>query len=266
MTPTTTSDGGWPRWRLIATLATVGLAGLALLVGLALAIWPMLNVAASPVTPLSTAVPGQVHGDAYRDQIAAEPMLQVPPSAASTPQVSNDLAPTLLIPRPNAVGPAGVPTGFPHTTAGAVAQLGAIEVWVVQAMSIPVAHQVHDTWALPGGTTAADWAMTQNVQVFLTALGDQPTALGDFAVVAATPAAGLVKGTDGPDWVLACVLLDVRADAVTHAEIGYGHCERMAWHDRRWMIAPGTPPAPAPSVWPGSDLALKAGWRTWTSE
>ena len=263
---TTPPDGGWPRWRLIATLATVGLAGVALLVGLALAIRPMLAVAPTAVTPPATVAAGQWHGDAFRDQIAAEPMLQVPASAASTPQVSSDLAPTLLIPRPNALGPAGVPTGFPHTAAGAVAQLAAIEVRVVQAMSIPVAHQVHDSWALPGGATASGWAMTRNVQVFLTALGDQSTAVGNSVLVAATPTAGLVKGTDGPDWVLACVLLDVRADAVTHAEIGYGHCERMAWHDRRWMIAPGSAPAAAPSVWPGSDLALKAGWRTWTSE
>jgi hypothetical protein len=29
------------------------------------------------------------------------------------------------------------------------------------------------------------------------------------------------------------------------------------------MVAPGTPPAQAPSTWPGSDLSLKAGWRTW---
>ncbi len=51
MAPTTTPDGGWPRWRLIATLATVALAALALIVGLALAVWPMLTVAPTPVTP-----------------------------------------------------------------------------------------------------------------------------------------------------------------------------------------------------------------------
>ena len=82
------------------------------------------------------------------------------------------------------------------------------------------------------------------------------------AGVAATPAAGQVKGTDGPDWVLACVLLDVRAAIVTDARIGYGHCERLTWTDGRWLIGPGTPPAKAPSVWPGSDLAIQAGWRT----
>lgn len=130
-------------------------------------------------------------------------------------------------------------------------------------MSIPVAHQVHAAWSLPGGVSASEWAMTRNVQVFLTTLGDQGNAKDDSVLVTATPAAGQVKGTDGPDWVLACVLLDVRAAVATTARIGYGHCERLTWHNGRWQIAPGTPPAKAPSTWPGSDLALQAGWRTW---
>ena len=37
--------------------------------------------------------------------------------------------------------------------------------------------------------------------------------------------------------------------------MGYGYCERMQWSPaERWMIAPGTPPAVAPSTWPGSEL------------
>jgi hypothetical protein len=39
----------------------------------------------------------------------------------------------------------------------------------------------------------------------------------------------------------------------------------MQWHAGRWMVAPGTPPARAPSTWPGSDLSIKAGWRTWAT-
>ena len=134
---------------------------------------------------------------------------------------------------------------------------------MVEAMSIPTAHEVHDAWSQPGGVSAAEWGMTRNVQVFLTTLGDQGNTKDDSVLVTTTPAAGLVKGTDGPDWVLACVLLDVRAAVATTARIGYGHCERMAWHDGRWQLAPGTAPAKAPSTWPGSDLALQAGWRTW---
>lgn len=263
---TTPEPGTWPRWRLYALLVAALTTMMMLLLGLAIAVWTM--IIPSPSTPGADApapVAGEVRGDAYRDQLAAQPMLQVPAAAASTPHVSTELAAVLAVPAADAVGPAGVATGFPRTPEGAVAQLAAIEVTVVEAMSIPVAHQVHDAWSLPGGTSAGEWAMTRNVQVFLTTLGDQGNAKDDSVLVTATPAAGQVKGADGPDWVLACVLLDVRAAVATTARIGYGHCERMAWHDGRWQIAPGTPPAKAPSTWPGSDLALQAGWRTWQS-
>lgn len=261
---TPTEPGAWPRWRLLATLAAVGLTALTLVIGLGLAVRTMLLP--TPTTPSAdqaVAISGAVQGDAYRDQLAAEPMLPVPAAAASTPDISTDLAPILAVPPADTVGPAGVPTGFPRTPAGAVAQLAAIEVTVVEAMSIPVAHEVHDAWSLPGATSAAGWSMTRNVQVFLTTLGDQGNTKDDSVLITATPAAAQVKGTDGPDWVLACVLLDVRAAVATTARIGYGHCERMTWHDGRWQIAPGTPPAKAPSTWPGSDVALQAGWRTW---
>lgn len=257
-------SGTWPRWKLhllvVAALITV----MALFFGLGLALWAMIlptRGTPTPATPMPAS--GEVRGDAWRDQLAAQPMLQVPAAAASTPGVSAELAPVLLVPAADAVGPAGVPTGFPHTPEGAVAQLAAIEVTVLESMSIPTAHGVHAAWSLPGGVSPGEWAMTRNVQSFLTTLGDQGNAKDDSVLVTATPAAGQVKGTDGPDWVLACVLLDVRAAVAATARIGYGHCERMAWHGGRWQIAPGSPPAKAPSTWPGSDLALQAGWRTW---
>ena len=83
------------------------------------------------------------------------------------------------------------------------------------------------------------------------------------ASVVAVPAAGQVKGIDGPDWLVACVLLEIRATITVEARMGYGYCERMQWQHGRWMIAPGTPPATAPSTWPGSELSIKAGWRSW---
>ena len=262
MTTHSTTPGGWPRWRLYALLVAVLATAMALVTGLGIALW----VALIPLAPVAANPPqgsdAGVRGDAYRDQVAAQPMLQVPGSAATTPTVGAELGPTMALPPPSTVGPAGVPSGFPHTPEGAVAQLAAIEVTVVEAMSIPTAHRVHADWALEGGAAAGEWAMTRNVQSFLTAAGGQEHTKDDTILVAATPAAGQVKGTDGSDWVLACVLLDVRAAIVTDARIGYGHCERMTWTEGRWLIGPGTPPAKAPSVWPGSDLAVQAGWRT----
>jgi hypothetical protein len=87
------------------------------------------------------------------------------------------------------------------------------------------------------------------------------------AAVVTTPIAAQVKGTDGSDWVLACVLLDIKARLATQARIAYGHCERMQWTPQeggRWLLGPGTEPARAPSTWPGTDLAVQAGWKTVT--
>lgn len=258
-----TSPAGWSKARLLGLLFGVGTAALALLVGLLFAVWSTLTPHPTATPTSSTPPVGEgVQGEAYRDRVAAEQMLQVPAQAASTPSVSSQLAPTMPFPAATAIGPAGVGSGFPHTPEGAVAQLAAIEVSVVDTMSIPHAHQVHAAWSVPGGVQAGQWRMTRNVQSFLTAAGGQGDTKDDTMLVAATPAAGLVKGVDGPDWVLACVLLDVRASIVTDARTGYGHCERMTWTDHRWQIAPGTPPATAPSVWPGSDWAVQAGWHT----
>jgi hypothetical protein len=181
--------------------------------------------------------------------------------------------PVIDVPPATGVGPGQVPTGFPPTPGGAVGQLAAIETTVLQGMSIPQANHVYEQWALPGGAGVADWALTKNVQNFLASAG-QGQSKDPTVAVTATPAAGQVKATDGPDWVLACVLLDVRATITVQARIGYGYCERMQWHATptgtdgdggRWMIAPGATAAAAPSTWPGTDIAFKAGWRTWAS-
>jgi hypothetical protein len=263
VTPTT---GGWTRWRLLATLGAAATTALALLAGLVLAVGYALSPATAQQVP---AIPGSptppVQGQAYRDQVAAAPMLTVPADAASTPEIATVVGPAMTVPVATTAGPAGVASGFPHTPEGAVAQLAAIEVTVVDAMSIPVTHQVYDAWAMPGGVGAANWAMTGHVSSFLTAAGDPGNAKDGSVLVSATPVAAQIKGSDGPDWVLGCVLLDVHATIVTDARIGYGHCERLQWTEDRWMIAPGAPPAAAPSTWPGSDLSIRAGWRTWTS-
>jgi len=257
------ADGAWSRGRLFLLLVVVFATVVALFFGLGVALWASIlgpSRAAPRVTPPASYA--RVRGEGYRDQLATQPMLQVPGSAATTPNVGAELGPTMTLPEATFEGPERVPSGFPHTPEGAVAQLAAITITVVEAMSIPTAHEVHAAWSRPGGVTAREWAMTRNVQSFLTAAGDQDHTKDDTILVAATPAAGQVKGTDGPDWVLACVLLDIRAAILTDARIGYGHCERLTWHDGRWQIASGTPPATAPSVWPGSDLAVHAGWRT----
>lgn len=250
----------WPRRRLVATLVVAAAAVLALLVGVAFAIGGVL-------TPEPKPGAGGGGGSWVldgRDQIAAAPMRSVQPEAAHTGAPAVQPPGTIAVPAATADGPADVPSGFPHTPEGAVGQLAAIETRVVEAMSLPVTRQVHRAWALRGAPEVTDWALTRAVQTFLVAAGQEGDTRDDTTMVAAIPAAGLVKGVDGPDWVLACVLLDVRAAITADARIGWGHCERMVWSGGRWLIGPGSPPAAAPSTLPGSQTAVDAGWLTWT--
>jgi hypothetical protein len=205
--------------------------------------------------------------DAVRDQIAAEPMLAVDRDAPFTPDPALTAAGAINVPLPvDGRGPAGVATGLPHTPEGAVAQLAAIEQQVLETMSLPVARQVWQAWTLPGAPAFEQWELTLSVQSFLASARQAGDTKDPTTVVTVTPAAALIKGVDGPDWVLACVLLDVRAVVVTEARMGYGHCARMEWADGRWQIAAGEAPAAAPSTWPGSKLAVEAGWLTWTTD
>ena len=265
------TSGVWGRRRLLLTLAVLASAAVLMVAGLVYAVvWGIGSAAAgaSGGDDRPESAPVRVHGEAAeqrRDAIAAAPMASVAASAAMSGTPAPVAGPTITVPAATTVGPADVPTGFPPTPQGALGQLAAIDTTVLTSMSIAHTGAVHQEWALPGAPSVEQWVMTSNVQAFLAASGS-PT-LDGISVVTATPVAGQVKGTDGDDWTVACVLLDVRATITAFARIGYGHCERMQWHDDeqggRWMIAPGAQPALAPSTWPGSQAAVDSGWATW---
>jgi len=254
----------WTRRRL-QLLVAAGLTVAAVVIGVAILIAHSVRTdvivgdGASPGGGFDPPSPTQL-----RDQIAAAPMATLDPAAATQPDPALTPAPPIHLPA--AIlgrGPAGVQV-YGHTAEAAVAQLAAIDVAVLEAMDIAYTKDVHKTWVLPDGPPLEQWDLTVNVAAFLR--GARQGAAKDAAtVVTARPAGGIVKGTDGPDWVLACVLLDVRATIQTDYRMGWGHCARMQWADGRWQIGPGTPPAAAPSAWPGSKAAVAAGWLTWDS-
>lgn len=258
----TRTPGVWSRQRLAAVLCVAAVAMLTLLAGLGItAVRLLLATDAAPAEPPDLA--GQASPD-RRDQIAAAPMVEVPAEAGFTPDPALEPAPPIRIPiATNGRGPAGVATGFPQTPEGAIGQLAAIEQAVLETMSLPVAREVHDAWTLPGAPAFEEWEMTDNVQSFLRSGKQGGQEMDATTVVVATPAMAMVKGIDGPDWVVACVLLDIEVSIRTDARMGYGHCARMQWTDGRWQIAPGVAPARAPSAWPGSAAAVEAGWLTW---
>ncbi|GAA0978918.1 hypothetical protein GCM10009562_25110 [Nocardioides aquaticus] len=270
----------WSRGRLITILTGAVVVALALLVGLGYAIYLAVSglngdpSAAGGVATGETERSTVARGASHRDEIAAEPMLSVPSSAAfpddpNDPDGSGDAGAgqdSIKIPTGTGInGPGLVMTGFPHTPEGAIGQLAQIDTAVLQSMSLQTAQEVYASWALPGGVRADDWWITSSVAAFLSS-SEMGSVKSATASVAVEPAAALVKGTDGPDWATVCVLIKVTATYRSEGHAAFGHCERMQWVGGRWMLAPGAPPAPAPATWPGTELAVEAGWRTWTTD
>ncbi len=209
-----------------------------------------------------SAIPTGDEMAARRDMLAAEPMLRVSQTDSVSGTPAARVAPAIDMPASTMIGPAKVAAGFPHTPEGAAAQLASIEVAVLTEMSIARTNEIHAAWSLPGAPAIEAWPLMGNVQSFLGAAG-MGSAKDVGTMVTVTPVAAQIKATDGPDWTIACVLSDVRAVVRAEARVVYGYCERMAWDGQRWLVAPGAPPAAAPSTWPGTELAIKAGWRTW---
>lgn len=270
--PTEAAAGGseWGRRRLLVILTAATVVAVLLVTGLIRATYLAVTGVGDDTraedlifTVVNDPTTGDVaRGAAHRDEVAAAPMLTVNDQAMFPAEAVRDAPAGIEIPIGEAPGPALIQSGFPNTPEGAVGQLAQIDMAVLQAMSLPTAHEVYRSWALPGGIGAERWWITQSVAAFLTS-----TSMGEVmdagTWVEAEPAAALIKGVDGPDWVVACVLFKVTATYRQEAQIAFGHCERMQWVGGRWMIAPGLPPAPAPSTWPGTDLANQAGWRPW---
>ena len=74
---------------------------------------------------------------------------------------------------------------------------------------------------------------------------------------------GFIKGTVGDDFVVPCIDFIITATIAggQPQQVAAADCQRMVWHEGRWMIGPGDEPAPAPSLWPGSQASFDAGYQ-----
>ncbi len=158
-----------------------------------------------------------------------------------------------------------MPAGFTHTPAGALAQLAGIDQVALDSASLAGARAVIKGWAAPGGPTASTWSGVRAMADFLGAAGLASGRPPDLAI-SATPLMGLVKATDGADWVVVCVDFEVDATLAQTARVAVADCQRMAWAGNRWVIGPGVEPAPAPSIWPGTEAAIDAGYKELAGE
>lgn len=258
----------WGRKKLLILLAGAAVTVLALLVGLGLSIHYTLQPDRDPTADPGPAGPSGPTDP--RDVIAERPMASAAPEAARPGPLTTQAFDVLLLPGARALGDSGVSTGFPHTAEGALAQLIAIDQAALQTASVPGAQDVITAWALPGGPTPESWSGVKAIADLLASAG-LPAAGSPSLTVSATPAMGLIKGTVGHRYVVACVDFVVTATVTTTARAAAADCQRMVWTPPtdaatgdaggRWMIGPGEEPAQPPSVWPGTEAAHAAGYK-----
>ena len=263
--------GALSREKMLALLVAAALAGLLLLVGLGWAIYYSIHPSSGATSKPRAGVQSDHAGvaqsrspdelvSARRDDLAARPMRAGSPTDAQPSVLSTRDPGSIVLPASTTVGPVGVPAGFGHTPAGALAQLAAIDKAALDSASLGGVRAVINDWAAPGGPTAATWSGVKAMADFLTAAGLSAGKAPNLALTA-TPIMGLVKATDGGDWVVACVDFEVDATLARTARVAVADCQRMAWQDNRWVIGPGAEPSPAPSIWPGTDAAIDAGYK-----
>ncbi len=286
-----------PRRRLLALIA--GSCGLIVLIssglGLSLLRWTHSGsprhdgsvVIVAPLSfppPIAARVPTNVAQ--ARDDLAARPMPDTGTGHTFGYPELTTRAPGPAIVLPPALGQdaVGVPSGFTSTPEGALAQLAAIDTLVLQSGSLPTARAVIGQWALPGGPDTGTWSGVRALASLLQSAGTSGSGSADLQV-RVTPAMGLIKGSVGRDFVVACVdlTLDITVrpaggnagnrESGTAGDSGNSpagpgstrtvavDCQRMVFAQGRWLIGPGPEPAAAPQVWPDTDAALYAGYR-----
>ncbi len=224
----------------------------------------------SSTSRASTASPGRSASGQQiaEDSLAMRPMMQFSAADAQAGQLSATAPGSLAVPAATRTGPQNVPTGFPHTPEGALAQMAVIDMTALQSKQLAAARQIIASWAAPVGPTGGSW---DRVKVLATLMNDGELSDGDASLwsLQLTPVMGLIKGSVGPDFVVPCVDYELRLTINDITSPGYalGGCARMRWvggAEGQWKVAAGRDgqqTAIAPSVWPDTDNAIKAGYK-----
>ena len=260
---------------MLALLVGAAVFGLVLVLGLVLAVVYALQPDRSPTAvgrgSATSGTPsggdGRTGGTAVdlRDTLAAKPMTQVDDSASHPGAVStHDPGAPIALPAMTGVGPAGVPTGFPHTR---------VRGYGSTRRDRSGRHAVGLDRYRPlcrPGLGVARRADTEHVEH---AAGPRtPALLGvERRHVATRGRAHPIDGTDQRQRRARLRypvrrLRDGRDSGPDRSWRRRGDCQRMVWQPAssrsggRWLIGAGTEPAEAPAVWPGTDLSFAVGY------
>ena len=270
-----TREPMWGHNKLVALLAA-GIAVVLLVVtGVGLAIYYTLTgtahharvstaaeaaATAGPTSPSGSSTPDPGRARTQQDALAAAAMPSVDLRASRPGPVSTRSPGTITIPRATGDGAAGVPTGFPHTPRGALAQLAAIDQTAFQSGGLDGMRQVIASWAAPGGPTPESWSAVKAMAELLDSAGLSGAASGQMALVV-SPLMGLIKGSVGSVFVIPCIDFEFDATITQTVRVADADCQRMQWTGGRWVIGAGAEPANPPSVWPDTDTAIDLGYR-----
>jgi hypothetical protein len=274
--PKARPEPAWGRDKLVALLSGAVAAVLLLAFGLVLASYYTLHPASHASADsggqgsasgaagqpgsgaTSAAAPGS--DQAKQDALAAAHMPRVDLEASRPGTVSTRNPGVLVVPPSTATGAAGVPSGFPRTPQGALAQLAAIDQTAMQSVSLDGVRKVIASWAAPGGPTPDSWSAVKAMADLLDSAGLSGGGTQQMSLVV-TPLMGLIKGSIGPDFVIPCIDFEFDATIVATQRVADADCQRMVWHGSRWVIGPGFEPATPPSVWPDTDTAISVGYQ-----
>jgi hypothetical protein len=248
----------WTRRKLQVLFAVAVVVVLALVGG---GVWSMVSMSGSDPSSVTerALLPG---GETAQDQLASEPLSPASLEQAQPGTLSTGRTGTLQIPAPTRIGAANVPSGFAHTPEGALAQLIAIDQTAIAPASVKTAQLVIDNWAGPGGPTSATWSGVKAVATLLSSAALPADGSGGLTVTL-EPAMGFIKGSVGVDFEIPCVdfVITASMQGAAAQRIAAVDCQRMVWSEDRWVVGPGKEPAPAPSLWPGTQESFDAGYQ-----
>src|SRR5680860_937523 len=174
-------------WVVLAGLLVLGVA---ILWGLVIFVWSVLAgtgpgsraavrpngiASASPAPSQSTSTPNSSSAEvalkAAKNALAGRPMLQTAPADALPQPIADSTAGTPVT-LPKATDTTGlIPTGFPRTPQGAVAQLAAIDALALKDLNPSNPRQAYDWAVMEGAVPFAQWTPQVGASAILTAAG-----------------------------------------------------------------------------------------------